>query len=200
GEGAVRVVDEEVAFAALDEGQHVVSPPHGVPFSTLGLARRRCARTALVYRRGRAAGLPKDLPEKAERAPGSAATPAKCGIAATGVNRRGSKAGWQVDGADWGLRLGLKEDRIDRKETKTMTPVVSRLLAEALQLPEAERDELIARLLDSLEPAAEGDVETAWEQEIQRRNTELDAGTVEGVPWSEARRLIMEGTDDALES
>lgn len=81
-----------------------------------------------------------------------------------------------------------------------MTPVVSRLLAEALQLPEAERDELIARLLDSLEPAAEGDVETAWEQEIQRRNTELDAGTVEGVPWSEARRLIMEDTDDALES
>jgi putative addiction module component (TIGR02574 family) len=74
------------------------------------------------------------------------------------------------------------------------------LLAEALQLPEAERSELIARLLDSLEPAAEEDVEKAWEQEIQQRSAELDAGTVQGVPWSEARRLIMEDTDDALES
>jgi putative addiction module component (TIGR02574 family) len=81
-----------------------------------------------------------------------------------------------------------------------MTPVTSRLLAEALQLTEAERSELIARLLDSLEPPAEEAVETAWGQEIQRRSAELDAGTAQGVPWSEARRLIMEDTDDALES
>jgi putative addiction module component (TIGR02574 family) len=81
-----------------------------------------------------------------------------------------------------------------------MTPATSRLLAEALQLPEAERSELIAQLLDSLEPPAEEDVETAWNQEIQQRSADLDAGTVQGVPWSEARRSIMEDRDDALES
>jgi putative addiction module component (TIGR02574 family) len=36
------------------------------------------------------------------------------------------------------------------------------------------------------------DIEDAWAEEIQRRLAAVDAGTVTPVPWSEARRRILE--------
>jgi putative addiction module component (TIGR02574 family) len=42
-------------------------------------------------------------------------------------------------------------------------------------------------LIESLEPAPEAEVEAAWSEEIAQRLTELDAGTVETIPWEEVR-------------
>jgi putative addiction module component (TIGR02574 family) len=80
-----------------------------------------------------------------------------------------------------------------------MTPA-DRLLAEALRLPEAERSALAASLIASLEATADPDADTAWGEEIQRRMEELDSGLVRPIPWTEARRLIVEDTDNSSES
>lgn len=56
---------------------------------------------------------------------------------------------------------------------------------EALNLPSHERARLARRLLDSLDDGCDEDsseVERAWEQEIQRRAAEIDAGTADLVP------------------
>jgi hypothetical protein len=79
-----------------------------------------------------------------------------------------------------------------------MTP--DQLFAEALRLPEAERSALAARLIESLESTADPDAEPAWDEEIRQRLRELDSGSVRQVPWAEARRLILESTDDSSES
>jgi putative addiction module component (TIGR02574 family) len=71
------------------------------------------------------------------------------------------------------------------------------LLAEALHLPEAERGELAAKLIDSLDPDRDEDVEAAWSVEIQRRLDDLRTGRVRPVPWDEARRRILEDGDES---
>lgn len=61
-----------------------------------------------------------------------------------------------------------------------------RLLDEALALPEGEREEFAALLLDSLEPASHG-IGIDDRDEIERRATEARSGAP-GVPWDEVRR------------
>lgn len=78
-----------------------------------------------------------------------------------------------------------------------MTRNADELLDEALRLPESDRAELATRLIDSLDPAADDDVETAWAAEIHRRLDDLDHGRVATVPWAEARRLIMDDADES---
>jgi len=78
-----------------------------------------------------------------------------------------------------------------------MTQGAIQLLQEALRLPENERGELAAMLIESLDPTSEGDVETAWSAEIQQRLQELQTGQVQPIPWPEARRLIMEDNDES---
>jgi putative addiction module component (TIGR02574 family) len=63
-----------------------------------------------------------------------------------------------------------------------------KLLAEALALPEAEREELAAQLLDSLEPPP--GISIADEAEIRRRAAEALSGAP-GVAWSELRRSLL---------
>jgi putative addiction module component (TIGR02574 family) len=46
-------------------------------------------------------------------------------------------------------------------------------------------------LLDSLESVPDPDAEAAWGAEIRARIAELDAGRVQTVPWSEARRVLL---------
>jgi len=77
-----------------------------------------------------------------------------------------------------------------------MTDATAKLLAEALNLPESERGELAARLIESLDTTAEDGVEEAWGEEIRRRAEELRTGEVRPIPWSEARRLITEDADE----
>jgi putative addiction module component (TIGR02574 family) len=67
---------------------------------------------------------------------------------------------------------------------------VEALFQEASELPEHERATLAGLLINSLGPEPEEDVEAAWTQEIQRRIAELEAGTVETVPWEDVRREL----------
>jgi len=78
-----------------------------------------------------------------------------------------------------------------------MTHQTQQVLAEALRLPETERGDLAAKLIESLDPAAELDVDVSWSAEIQQRLAELEAGKVQPIAWPEARRRIMDDTDDA---
>jgi putative addiction module component (TIGR02574 family) len=78
-----------------------------------------------------------------------------------------------------------------------MTHQTQQVLAEALRLPETERGDLAAKLIESLDTAGETDVEASWKAEIQQRITDLESGRVQPIAWPEARRMIMEDTDDA---
>jgi putative addiction module component (TIGR02574 family) len=81
-----------------------------------------------------------------------------------------------------------------------MTQQAAKLLTEAMTLPEGERGELAARLIESLDPAADPDVEAAWAQEIKQRLEELQTGQVQPVAWPEARRRIMDDGDESAEA
>ena len=64
------------------------------------------------------------------------------------------------------------------------------LLQQALALPEAERESLVHALLPTLPalPASEpGPLHPDWEEEIERRTAEYDAGLVPGIPWEQVR-------------
>lgn len=78
-----------------------------------------------------------------------------------------------------------------------MNAIARKLLAEAMDLPDAERAELAAGLIESLDHELDSEVATAWGTEVQRRVAELDAGLVAPIPWPEARKLIM-GQADGL--
>jgi putative addiction module component (TIGR02574 family) len=58
---------------------------------------------------------------------------------------------------------------------------------EAVQLPERDRAALAGLLIETLDPVSEPDVEAAWSEEITRRLAEIDAGTVELIPWEDVR-------------
>lgn len=67
-----------------------------------------------------------------------------------------------------------------------MTDTARRLLTDALQLPEADRAELAASLIDSLDETADEDVNAAWEVEIQHRLEEIHRGEVGLLSFDEA--------------
>jgi hypothetical protein len=56
------------------------------------------------------------------------------------------------------------------------------LLAQALELPDADRADLAARLIASLDPTTDSGAAEAWTKEVGRRIAELDSGQVENVP------------------
>lgn len=58
------------------------------------------------------------------------------------------------------------------------------LEAEVLQLAPADRSRLFERLIASID--ADNEVEQAWEQEADRRESELESGTVVTVPGQQA--------------
>lgn len=57
------------------------------------------------------------------------------------------------------------------------------LLTAALGLPEAERADLAASLLRSLDAPEDSSSEAAWTAEIERRIQDIDNGSVDLVPW-----------------
>ena len=71
-----------------------------------------------------------------------------------------------------------------------MTDRAEHLLDEALKLSEAERAELAARLIQSLDSEVEPDVDAAWAVEIERRCAALDSGDAVTSDWSEVRARI----------
>jgi len=76
-----------------------------------------------------------------------------------------------------------------------MTPVADRFLTELLQLAPNDRGEVAARLLDSLDPETDSDVEAAWSEEIRARIEDIEIGRETVIPWSEARKQILADDD-----
>jgi putative addiction module component (TIGR02574 family) len=69
--------------------------------------------------------------------------------------------------------------------------IVEDLFAKAVTLPEDDRAELAALLLDSLEDeATDKDVEEAWAVEVRRRMANYRAGNVQTIGWSELRERL----------
>ena len=71
-----------------------------------------------------------------------------------------------------------------------MSSKARKVLQEALTLAPAERADVAATLLDSLDEQEDEAVEEAWAQEIERRIREVESGAVKMIPWSEARRRL----------
>lgn len=71
-----------------------------------------------------------------------------------------------------------------------MNAKAKELLADALELPEAERAALAAELIASLDPAADEQAWDRWDREVARRVEELNSGRVAAVPWSEVRKRL----------
>ena len=73
-----------------------------------------------------------------------------------------------------------------------MTPRAQELLRDALLLPPAERADLAAELLASLEDVADDpdQVEAAWAAEIERRARRVLSGESTAELWDEVRRRI----------
>ena len=65
-----------------------------------------------------------------------------------------------------------------------MASTIEMLEAEALQLPAADRARLVERLIASLDMDPE--LEEVWAAEVERRNAEIESGTVSLIPGPEA--------------
>jgi putative addiction module component (TIGR02574 family) len=74
-----------------------------------------------------------------------------------------------------------------------MGETTEQLLRKVLSLGEKDRALLAGALIESLHGKADSGVEDAWESEIQKRVSELDARAVETVPWSEVRERLFRG-------
>lgn len=72
----------------------------------------------------------------------------------------------------------------------TVTKASRNLLEEALKLDIAERADIAAELLASLDGEPEDRVEAAWAAEIQRRIERIEAGTEVMLPWEDVERRI----------
>jgi len=72
---------------------------------------------------------------------------------------------------------------------KAMTDT-QKLLSQVLELPESDRAELAARLLESLGSGNDTGVDDAWAEEIERRCAASDAGTNVTSDWDEVRQRI----------
>jgi putative addiction module component (TIGR02574 family) len=64
------------------------------------------------------------------------------------------------------------------------------LLAEVLDLPEQDRAEVAARILESLDDIHDAGVDEAWARELERRAAAVDSGQVVTSDWDVLRRRI----------
>ena len=74
-----------------------------------------------------------------------------------------------------------------------MTERAQQLLREALTLPVAQRADLAAELLASLDESPILDreaIEAAWAHEIERRARRVMAGDSDGEPWEDVRARV----------
>lgn len=69
---------------------------------------------------------------------------------------------------------------------------LDKVRSEALGLPEADRAELAYNLVASLDAPADVDAEQAWDAEVLRRLSEIDAGTADLVDRKELSRRMRE--------
>jgi len=67
-----------------------------------------------------------------------------------------------------------------------MSDIFADLEERARQLPVNDRARLALALIESLEPADEGDIAEAWRVEAERRCRQIDRGEVKLIPAAEA--------------
>jgi len=71
-----------------------------------------------------------------------------------------------------------------------MTATLSEIEVQALALPERERNALIVRLVDGLDSAMNDSpavIAQAWDDEIERRVTEFEAGQGQDIPFEQVQ-------------
>ncbi len=61
------------------------------------------------------------------------------------------------------------------------------LLSNAVQLPVADRLQLIEALWETVPEDSVPPLSNEWLEEIERRSADFDAGLVETVPWNQVR-------------
>ncbi len=66
-----------------------------------------------------------------------------------------------------------------------MPTTLKQVVSEAMQLPVDQRLTLAHRLLSSVEPAVNPEVEAAWDAEIRERIRRYDAGETTAIPAAE---------------
>ncbi len=71
-----------------------------------------------------------------------------------------------------------------------MSDRARKLLVDAMELPIAERAELAADLLASLDGEPDNDVESAWNREIARRAKEALANPDDDLAWEAVRAQL----------
>ena len=64
------------------------------------------------------------------------------------------------------------------------------VIADALALPPLERAEVIDRLYQSLRSEREGEIESAWAEESERRIDAYLAGQADTVPYEQIKRQL----------
>jgi putative addiction module component (TIGR02574 family) len=77
------------------------------------------------------------------------------------------------------------------KGERVMSTPIGELFRQASELNEHDRATLAGLLLESLEHEVDDEVESAWQEEIERRLAELDADSVKLVPWDEVKAKLM---------
>jgi putative addiction module component (TIGR02574 family) len=70
-------------------------------------------------------------------------------------------------------------------------PTFESVLRDALELSPADRERLIANVVDTLDADRYG-YERAWDEELQARIDELEAGNADLVDWAETKKLIFD--------
>jgi len=73
-----------------------------------------------------------------------------------------------------------------------MATEFERLKEDLLMLPQESRASLASALIESLDECVDADAESAWIEEIQRRDAEIRAGTAKLKPADQAIREARE--------
>lgn len=71
-----------------------------------------------------------------------------------------------------------------------MNKSAEKILQEALTMSAQDRAFIAERLITSLDTVMDTDVEIAWQQEIQKRLSEVESGEVTCLPWEEVRKRL----------
>lgn len=66
-----------------------------------------------------------------------------------------------------------------------------KVIADALELSDQDREDVLARLIESLDGQPELGVAEKWDREITRRLDDIAAGQAVFSPWAEARKRIL---------
>ena len=73
-----------------------------------------------------------------------------------------------------------------------MSRALTDVWKDAAELSDEERATLAGLLIESLEGEPDPEAEAAWAAEIEKRVAELDAGTIESIPWEQVQQRLLD--------